>query len=93
MEQVTDARFFSNKTPKIGTKIFINGESETVELTITKLGTKYYHFDNSDYRYLARYDTVQGKHYRKWAHRYYRPFNSPQDAEYWLEEKMKLMFG
>lgn len=78
---------------KIGTKIFVNGQSNTVELTVIKLGTKYYHFDNPDYRYLLKHNAVQGKHYRKWAHCYYRPFNSHQDAEYWLEGRMKLVFG
>ena len=81
------------KNIKIGTKIFINGESETLELTVTKLGIKYYHFDNPDYRYIIKCELVQSKHYRKWKPSGTPPFNSPQDAEYWLEGKMKSMYG
>jgi hypothetical protein len=74
-------------TIKIGTKIFINGRSETIELTVTSLGNKYYYFDNPKYRYIKEYDAVQIKVGSKWAN-YTRPFNSPQDAEYWLEGKL-----
>jgi hypothetical protein len=75
---------------QIGTKIFINGQSETIELTIVKIGTLYAKFDNPNYRYLREYDAVEivkgtGKGRKIDA------FNSPQDAEYWLEGQMQKL--
>jgi hypothetical protein len=73
---------------QIGTKIFINGQSNTIELTIVKIGTLYAQFDNPSYRYLRKYDAVEilkgaGKS------RTVEAFNSPQDAEYWLKRQMQ----
>jgi hypothetical protein len=75
---------------QIGTKIFINGQSETIEPTIIKIGTLYAKFDNPNYRYLRKYDAVEiikglGKG------NYHEAFVSPQDAEYWLEGQMQKL--
>ena len=73
---------------QIGTKVFINGQSNTIELTITKVGTLYAKFDNPNYRYLREYDAVE---ILKGAGRgsNTEAFVSPQDAEYWLEGQMQ----
>jgi hypothetical protein len=73
---------------QIGTKIFINGQSNTIELTITKIGTLYAKFDDPNYRYLQKHDAVETlKGARKG--RTTNAFGSPQDAEYWLEGEMQ----
>lgn len=75
---------------QVGTRIFINGQSNTIELTITKIGTRYAKFDNPSYRYIRKYDVVQIiKGRNKGSHTV--AFNSPQDAEYWLEGQMQKL--
>ena len=75
---------------EIGTRIFINGQSETIELTIVKIGTLYAQFDNPNYRYLRDYDAVE---ILKGAGKgsLVNAFVSPQDAEYWLEGQMQKL--
>lgn len=77
------------KNIQIGTKIFINGQSNTIELTIVKIGTLYAKFDNPNYRYLREYDAVEilkgaGKGSSTEA------FIALDDAEYWLEGQMQI---
>jgi uncharacterized lipoprotein YajG len=75
---------------QIGTKIFINGQSETIELTIVKIGYLYAKLDNPNYRYLRHTDVVE---IVKGANKgsFVKAFNSPQDAEYWLEGQMQKL--
>jgi hypothetical protein len=81
----------NDKDFKIDTKVFINGKSDTIELTVIKLGNKYHHFDNPKYRYIREKNLIQRKDRSNWSEHYTRPFKSPQDAEYWLEGKMQLL--
>lgn len=75
---------------QVGTKIFINGNSQTIELTIVKIGTLYAKFDNPSYRYLREYDAVEIVKGNNKGSRV-PAFVSPQDAEYWLEGEMQKL--
>jgi hypothetical protein len=73
---------------KLNDRIFINGSSNTIELIIIKIGTKYAILDDPNYRYIIEYDAVQIKKGGKWGG-HTKAFISPQDAEYYLEGKMQ----
>lgn len=72
---------------KIDQKLYINGSSETEELIVSKIGTKYIYFSNSQYRYIREYNAVEIKKRNKWCG-YTRVFDSAEDAETWLKIKL-----
>lgn len=72
---------------KIGQKLYINGSSETEELIVSKIGTKYIYFSNSQHRYIREYNAVEIKKRNKWCG-YTRVFDSAETAETWLQIKL-----
>lgn len=73
-----------------GAKIYINGCSNTIELTVTSVRRKFATFDNPEYRYLLEYDAVEflsGSN--KGA--YTQGFETAEAAEQYLESKLQEM--
>jgi hypothetical protein len=72
---------------KLKDRIFVNGISNTIELIVVKIGTKYAKLDHPDYRYIIEHDMVQIRNRGTWG-QYTKAFVAPEDAEYWLEGRM-----
>lgn len=73
---------------EVGKKVFINGHSDTIELTIIKVGRKYCTFDNPKYRYVLEYQCVQIKRGNSWAG-YTHAFYSAEAAEVFIQNSLK----
>jgi hypothetical protein len=73
----------------IGQRLYINGNSQTEELIVAKIGTKYATFSNSPHRYSIEYGLVQMKSKSGFEPSGRKVFISPEDAEYYLEGEMQ----
>ena len=73
----------------IGQRLYINGNSETEELIVAKIGTKYATFSNSPHRYSIEHGLVQLKSKSGFTPSGREVFISPEDAEYHLEGVMQ----
>jgi hypothetical protein len=74
---------------QIGQKLYINGQSQTEELIVGKIGTKYATFANSPHRYSLDHGLVQLKSKSGFEPCGREAFVSPEDAEYYLEGEMQ----
>ncbi len=73
----------------IGQRLYINGQSQTEELIVAKIGTKYATFSNSPHRYSLDRGLVQLKSKSGFEPSGRKAFISPEDTEYYLEGELQ----